>query len=115
VFNNWSAYTPLNYFFEALALAAFVVEGWAFIDAIRRPSHAFVAAGKRTKPLWLVITGVSAAIGLGYAVYVKNLSVIQILPVAAFVAAAVYLTDVRPKVKEMGSGGSSRQGPYGPW
>jgi hypothetical protein len=115
VFNNWSAYTPLNYFFEALALGAFVVEVWAFIDAIRRPANAYVAAGKQTKPLWLVILGVAAVIGLGYAAYVRNLSVIQILPVAAFVAAAVYLTDVRPKVKQMGSGGSSRQGPYGPW
>lgn len=115
MFNHFSAFTPLNYFFEALALAAFVVEMWAFIDAITRPASSFVAAGKRTKPLWLVILGVSAAIGLGYAVYVRNLSVIQILPVAAFVAAAVYLTDVRPKVKQMGSGGSSRMGPYGPW
>ena len=115
MFSNWSAFTPLNYFFEALALAAFVVEVWAFIDACTRPSHAFLAAGKRTKPLWLIITGVSAVIGLGYAVYVKNMSVIQILPVAAFVAAAVYLTDVRPKVKEMGKSRSSSSGPYGPW
>jgi Protein of unknown function (DUF2516) len=115
VFNHFSAFTPLNYFFEALALAAFVVEMWAVIDAITRPKASFVAAGKQTKPLWLVILGVSAAIGLGYAAYVRNLSVIQILPVAAFVAAAVYLTDVRPKVKQMGSGGSSRMGPYGPW
>lgn len=120
MFNNWSAYTPLNYFFEALALAAFVVEGWAFIDALTRPSRSYVAAGKQTKPLWLVILGVSTAIGLGYAAYVKNLSIIQILPVAAFVAAAVYLTDVRPKVKQIGSGrsgGSSgtHMGPYGPW
>jgi Protein of unknown function (DUF2516) len=115
VFNNWGAYTPLNYFFEALALAAFVVEVWAFVDALRRPTNSYVAAGKLTKPLWLVITGVSAVIGLGYAAYVRNLSVIQILPVAAFVAACVYLTDVRPKVKQMGSGGSSNSGPYGPW
>jgi hypothetical protein len=107
--------TPLNYFFEALAIAAFVVEAWAFIDAIRRPARAYLAAGKQTKPLWLIILGVSTAIGLGYAVYVRNLSVIQILPVAAFVAAAVYLTDVRPKVKGLGSGGSSSSGPYGPW
>jgi hypothetical protein len=115
VFNNWSAFTPLNYFFEALALAAFVVEGWAFIDAITRPARSYVAAGKHTKPLWLVILGVSAVIGLGYAAYVRSLSVIQILPVAAFVASAVYLTDVRPKVKQIGSGPSSHQGPYGPW
>jgi predicted cobalt transporter CbtA len=118
VFSNWSAFTPLNYFFEALALAAFVVEAWAFGDALYRPSQAYPAAGKRTKPLWLIITGVAAVVGLGYAAYVKNLSVIQILPVVAFVAAAVYLTDVRPRLKEIGkvsSGPPQHMGPYGPW
>jgi hypothetical protein len=39
----------------------------------------------------------------------------SILPVAAFVAAAVYLADVRPKVKEFRSGGGTSSGPYGPW
>jgi hypothetical protein len=108
--------TPLEYFFEALAIAAFVVEAMAFVDAIRRPAGAYVAAGKQTKPLWLIILGVATVVGLGYASYVRGASVIQILPVAAFVAAAVYLTDVRPKVKQSGSGGgSSNQGPYGPW
>jgi predicted cobalt transporter CbtA len=119
VFSNWSAYTPLNYFFEALALAAFVVEAWAFGDALYRPSRSYLAASKLTKPLWLIITGVAAAIGLGYAAYVKNLSIIQILPVVAFVAASVYLTDVRPKVKELSGKGSKgpqqHMGPYGPW
>lgn len=118
MFSNWSAFTPLNYFFEALALAAFVVEAWAFIDATIRPSRSYVAAGKLTKPLWLVITGVAAVVGLGYAAYVKNLSVIQFLPVIAFVASAVYLTDVRPKVKQIGkapSGPQQHMGPYGPW
>ena len=34
----------------------------------------------------------------------------------AFVAAAVYLADVRPKVREFKRGsGSTHQGPYGPW
>jgi len=39
------------------------------------------------------------------------------LSVAAFVAAAIYLVDVRPKVREFRRGGnsSSRMGPYGPW
>ena len=64
-----SAYTPLTYFFLALGLAAFVVEAWAFIDAITRPSQAFVASGKQTKPLWLIILGVAAVIGLAGAVY----------------------------------------------
>jgi putative effector of murein hydrolase len=115
VFSNWSAFTALDYFFEALALAAFVVEVFAFVDAVRRPASAFPAAGKLTKPLWLIITGVAAVVGLGYAAYVRGASVIQILPVAAFVAAAVYLTDVRPKLKQVSGGGSSSSGPYGPW
>jgi hypothetical protein len=112
---HWSAYTPLNFFFFALAIIAFGVEAWAFIDAISRPARAYLAAGKQTKPLWLVILGVATVVGLGYAAYVRSLAVIQILPVAAFVVAAIYLTDVRPKVKQIGSGGSSSSGPYGPW
>ncbi len=113
-----SAFTPLNYFFWALAVAAMIVEVWAFIDAMRRPTAAFPAAGRQTKPLWLIITGVAAAIGLYSATSIGAIGIgiaIGILPVAAFIAAAIYLTDVRPKVREMGSGGSSHQGPYGPW
>ena len=110
-----SSYTPLTYFFLALSLAAFGVEVWAFVDAIIRPKHAFPAAGKRTKPLWLIITGVAAVVGLAGAVY--GVGPTSILPVAAFVAAAVYLADVRPKVKEYSRGRNSgtTSGPYGPW
>ena len=106
-----AALTPLNYLFLVLAFAAFVVEAWAFIDALTRPAQAFPAAGKQTKPLWLIILGVAAVVGLGTAVYG---GVTGILSVAAFIAAAIYLTDVRPKVKTIGRGGP-RSGPYGPW
>jgi O-antigen/teichoic acid export membrane protein len=103
--------TPLTYFFVALALAAFVVEAWAFIDAIIRPAQAFTAAGKQTKQLWLIILGVAFVLGLYAAAYGGATS---ILSVAAFVAAAIYLADVRPKVKDFRRGSSS-SGPYGPW
>ena len=93
-------------------LAALVVEGWAFIDAVRRPAEAFTAAGKQTKPLWLIILGVAAVIGLASVAY--RVSLISILPIVAFVAAAIYMTDVRPKVREFKGGGTSF-GPYGPW
>ncbi len=112
VIPNIGAYGPLQFFFWALLIAAFVVEAWAFIDAIRRPAPAFVAAGKQTKPLWLIILGVAAVIGLGGAV--GDLSLFSILPIIAFVAAGIYLADVRPKVSGF-RGGSSSQGPYGPW
>jgi Protein of unknown function (DUF2516) len=105
--------TPLFLFFWALSLAAFVVEAWAFVDALRRPTGAFPAAGKQTKPIWLIILGVATVIGLGSVVYAGSMSVINILPIAAFVAAAIYLTDVRPKVRDFRGGTSS--GPYGPW
>ena len=113
-----SAYTPLDWFFWALAVAALIVEVWAFVDAIRRPTAAFPAAGKQTKPLWLIILGVAGAIGLYTATQARAAGigiVVGILPVVAFIAAAIYLTDVRPKVREIGKGGSSHHGPYGPW
>jgi hypothetical protein len=113
VFQNAGLMTPLFYFFLALEVAAFGVEAWAFIDALRRPTPAFVAVGKQTKPIWLIILGVAVVVGLGSIVY--GVSLISIFPIVAFVAAAIYLTDVRPKVKDFGGRGGSSTGPYGPW
>jgi Protein of unknown function (DUF2516) len=109
----FGAYTPLRDIFLGLGLAAFIVEAFALIDAIRRPAQAFVATGKQTKQLWLIILGVAAVVGLASAVY--KVGPLSILTVAAFVAAAVYLTDVRPKVKDFRGGGGTSNGPYGPW
>lgn len=113
MFSGFTAYSPLTWLFFVLAVAAFVVEVWAFTDVLRRPAGAFPATGKQTKPLWMIILGVAMLIGFSGVAY--GLSLISILPLAAFIAAAIYLTDVRPKVREFGTGGSSRQGPYGPW
>jgi hypothetical protein len=107
------AYAPLNYFFVALAMAAFVVEAWAFIDAITRPAPAYLAAGKLTKVKWLLILGVAFVLGLYSAAYG---GVTGFLSVLAFVAAAVYLSDVRPRVREFRKSSThTHQGPYGPW
>jgi hypothetical protein len=113
VFVTSGALTPLYWFFEVLAIAALVVEVWAFVDAVRRLSQAFPAAGKQTKPIWLVILGVAAVIGL-WSSTLGGPNLVSLFPIVAFVAAAIYLTDVRPKVKEF-KGGSSSSGPYGPW
>ena len=106
------AYLGLAIFFAALAVAAFAAEAWAFVDAITRPAPAFVAAGKLTKPLWLIILGVAFVLGLYSAAYG---GAVGFLSVIAFVAAAVYLADVRPKVREFKRGSSTHNGPYGPW
>ena len=104
------AYGPLNFFFLALAVVAFGLEAWAFIDAITRPAHAYLAAGKLTKTKWLLILGVAFVLGLYSAAYGGAIGFLSLI---AFVAAGVYLSDVRPKVKEFRQ--NTHAGPYGPW
>jgi hypothetical protein len=107
------AYGPLNVFFLAIAVAGFGVDVWAFVDAIIRPAPAYLAAGKLTKTKWLLILGVAVVLGLygaAYGVGVGNI----FLPLIGFAAAAVYLTDVRPRVREFKKG-TTHSGPYGPW
>jgi hypothetical protein len=103
------------YVFWVIAIIAFVFEVWALIDAVRTPAPAFEAASKQTKQIWLIILGIANVIGLGGAV--NLLTILSLLPIAAFIAAAIYLADVRPAVKQFRDrrGGSSNTGPYGPW
>jgi hypothetical protein len=91
-----------------------VIEAWAFIDAIRHPAGAYVAASKQTKPIWLIILGVALLIGVGGVTQEIGLfNSFLALPIIAFVAAAIYHVDVKPKIKGVRPG--TRQGPYGPW
>ena len=104
---------PLDWLFEILAIVAFGCEVWALVDALRHPAAAFTAASKLTKPIWLIILGVALVIGLaGWTVWGGAVA-INILPIGAFAAAAIYLTDVRPKVGQFKPG--THSGPYGPW
>ncbi len=86
-----------------LGLAAFATEVYAFVDALRHRSDAYVAAGKLTKQLWLIILGVAMAVG--FVVFWNPLGFIGII---AFVAAAVYLADVRPALRSASGRGGSR-------
>jgi len=114
-------YTPLYYFFVALAVAAFAVEAWALVDAVMRPKAAFAAAAamgdnavqRLTKQWWLLILGVAFVLGLWSA---YNGGATGFLSILAFVAASVYLMGVRPKVREYSQRGNrSSSGPYGGW
>jgi hypothetical protein len=92
---------PLHGAILLIALAIRVVVLWALIDAIIRPGAAFVAAGKQSKALWLVLMVVGLFITL-----------------VGIIAAIIYLVDVRPAVRAIGRGGrrsSSSDGPYGPY
>lgn len=93
----------------ALLAVSLGLQVFAFVDALRHRPDAYVAAGKRTKKFWLAVTGVALAVGI--AVFHP----LNFLNVIAVVAAAVYLADVRPALREVtGRGGTSR-GPYGGW
>lgn len=95
-----------------LGLAALATQAWAFVDALLNRPDAFVAAGKRTKTFWLVVTGVAAAVG-----FVFFANPFNIFSLVAIVAALIYLTDVRPALRAVGGRGrrTGTSGPYGPW
>ncbi|MGP3979064.1 DUF2516 family protein [Streptomyces sp. 8N114] len=97
-----------------LALAVFT-----FVDAALRREDAYRAADKQNKPFWLIILGLTAVV-----------NVLQVpfflLQLIGLVATIVYIVDVRPALKQvMGNsrgrrwgqrrGGSSSDGPYGPF
>jgi len=99
-----------------LAVLAFGMEVYALVDAARTRADAFAAAGKLTKTKWVAILGVAAAFGF-LALPIGNggaLNALGMLSIIAVVAAAVYLADVRPAVRQI-RGGGGRPGPYGPW
>ena len=52
-----------TYIVLGLSAVAFGVEVWAFVDCLRRRPDAFVAAGKRTKQFWMLLTGVAVLLG----------------------------------------------------
>jgi 4-amino-4-deoxy-L-arabinose transferase-like glycosyltransferase len=75
-------------YYAALALVVY-----AFVHAAMQRPDAYTAAGKLTKPVWLIILGAAAV--LGFAIQPPMGSAL------AAVAAGVYLVDVRPKILEI--------------
>jgi hypothetical protein len=95
---------PLTTAFLVIHLAIFAVIVFALIDALRHKAPAYLAAGKLTKGQW---SGILVAALL--------FSWFGFLSILALIASLVYLLDVRPALRSIGSGGSSSSGPYGPW
>lgn len=93
-----------------LTLVFVAVAIFGVVDAAIRPAAAYVAAGKLTKPAWLIILALAAA--------ALFLGALGLFGIAGMVAVIVYLVDVRPALKAVGggrSGSSGSVGPYGPW
>jgi hypothetical protein len=97
---------PLHGAFLIIGLASLAVRLWALIDAATHPDAAYVANEKQSKTFWIVILVVALLVsGFG------------LLSVLGLIAAIVYLVDVRPAVRGSRGrrGGSSSDGPYGPY
>ncbi|MEU9622404.1 MULTISPECIES: DUF2516 family protein [unclassified Streptomyces] len=88
-----------------LAVVALIMAAMAREDAYR-------AADKQKKSFWLIILGITVAVNL----FVPML----FLQLAGAVASIVFLVDVRPALQAVSGGGgrrggSSSDGPYGPY
>jgi hypothetical protein len=86
-----------------LGVAAVACELFAFVDALRHPEGAYAAAGKRTRTFWLLLTGVGLLLGI-----VTVFNPLNLFALLGFVAAAVYLADVRPALRQVRGIGKRR-------
>lgn len=73
--------------------AVLAVTVYAFVHAAVQRPDAYTAADKLTKPVWLVILGVSGLLALVLGGTLGS--------VIAAVATGVYLVDVRPRLLEV--------------
>jgi Protein of unknown function (DUF2516) len=98
-----------------VSMGLLVFSLFAFVNAAIHREDAYRAADKQTKPFWLIILGIAVALNL-------FLGILSFLPILGLVATIVYIVDVRPALKQVGGGrgprrrgGSSSDGPYGPY
>ncbi|MER7764380.1 DUF2516 family protein [Streptomyces sp. NPDC097619] len=84
----------------------------ALFLALTAREDAFRAADKQTKPFWSILLGVTVLVDLFLGML--------FLQIAGLIATIVFFVDVRPALKRVSGGGRSRggsssDGPYGPY
>lgn len=86
-----------GYVLLLLAVVVLAFTLYAFVHAAMQRPDAYTAAGKLTKPVWLLILGGAGAFGL-----LTSLAGVSVFAIAiAAVATGIYLVDVRPKILEI--------------
>jgi hypothetical protein len=80
----------------------------ALVEALRHNAAQYVSAGKQSRTLWLVITGLSLAFHL-------VTGPINFINIAGTIGSLVFLLDVRPALKQVSGRGGGSMGPYGRW
>ena len=97
--------------FLVLSVAVLAMAVWSLVRAARFRPEAYVAASKRTKTFWVVITAV--ATGLAF-ISLNNAGVIGLPGILAAGGAIYFLTGVAPAVDAASGRGRSNDG-YGSW
>ena len=90
--------------------AALVFSVFCLVDALRHRPDAFVAAGKKSKNLWLAVLGVCVLCS-----FYRFPSPFSLPWILSVVGAGVYGADVRPALRQVMGRGSSNDGPSGRW
>ncbi|MFJ3088158.1 DUF2516 family protein [Streptomyces sp. NPDC086838] len=101
-----------NSFLGLIYTAMLVLAVVALVMALMAREDAYRAADKQKKSFWLIILGVAVAVNL----WVPFL----FLQLAGLIASIVFFVDVRPALRAVSGGGrrrggSSSDGPYGPY
>jgi hypothetical protein len=105
--------TAFGGFLSLIFLAMLVLAVVALVMAAVAREDAYRAADKQNKMFWLIILGITVAVNL--------LVPIIFLQIAGLVATIVFFVDVRPALRQVSGGGrgrrggSSSDGPYGPY
>jgi len=105
IFGDLSVLIAIVFGAGALAFSVFCL-----VDALRHRPDAFVAAGKKSKNIWLAVLGLCVLLS----VY-RFPSPFQLPWILAVVGAGVYGADVRPALRQVTGRGSSNDGPSGRW
>ncbi len=78
-----------------LLAGVLALQAWALADCVIRKAPAFPAAGKLTKPTWILLT----AVAILPVVFLHNVT--NLLSYIGIIVSSVYLADVRPAVREI--------------
>ena len=110
---HFATYAPRVGYFDGMSVLGFALlvatvgpPAFALVDASIRRDAAFRAAGKLTKPAWLLMLALATV----FAVVFRTPT--TFVTIAGTIAAIVYIVDVRPAVQQMGGprrpGGTDR-------
>lgn len=93
-----------------LGIGGLALTGFAFFDALKRQSRLFPHAGRFSKNVWLAILGVAFALAI-----VSLFNPLFLFNIVGVIAAAVYVADLRPKLKSLDGGSGGGPSLYGPY